>query len=235
MNEWTERGVARSLARRVAGLKGRVLAALLAAAVVAPLGASSEALAQRRSDAPVDVAKLMAPGKLPDMSIGKADAPVTIVEYASLSCGHCAQFHKAVLPEIKKKYIDTGKARLIFRDYPHNDQGAAGHMLARCAGPEKYFAVTDALFKTQSSWAFSEDVVKALFVVAKQVGFTEESYNKCLRDQALLDKLEADRKHAGEVFGVNATPTFFINGKRLVRNPTIGEFTKMIDPLLEKK
>jgi protein-disulfide isomerase len=172
-------------------------------------------------------------GDLPDLALGPADAKVTIVEYASMTCGHCMHFHTTVFPDIKKKYIDTGKIRFIFREFPLDPRAFAASMLARCAGGDKTFALIDALFHTQSDWAFvKENPTPKLFEVAKQAGFTQESFDKCLTDQKLLDQLTAIRARADDVFGINATPTFFINGKRLQGSPTIEEFDKVLGPLL---
>jgi len=193
------------------------------------------AYAQRRQGpAEVPVDELMKPGDLPDLVLGPDDAKVTVVEYASMTCGHCMAFHTKVFPEIKSKYIDPGKIRFIFREFPLDSRAFAASMLARCAGStEKSLALVGALFDTQESWAFvKENPTPKLFEIAKQAGFTQESFDKCLTDQKLLDQLTAIHTRGNEVFGVNATPTFFINGKRLQAAPVLEEFEKVIDPLL---
>ena len=193
------------------------------------------ALAQRaQGPAEVPVAELMKAGDLPDLAIGPEDAKVTIVEYASMTCGHCMHFHTKVFPELKKKYIDTGKIRFIFREFPLDARAFAASMLARCAGStEKSLALVSALFETQETWAFvKENPTPKLFEIAKQAGFTQESFDKCLTDQKLLDQLTAIHTRANTVFGVNATPSFFINGKRLQAAPSIEEFDKVLEPLL---
>jgi protein-disulfide isomerase len=192
-------------------------------------------LAQRaQGPAEVPVAELMKAGDLPDLAIGPEDAKVTIVEYASMTCGHCMHFHTKVFPELKKKYIDTGKIRFIFREFPLDARAFAASMLARCAGStEKSLALVSALFETQETWAFvKENPTPKLFEIAKQAGFTQESFDKCLTDQKLLDQLTAIHTRANTVFGVNATPSFFINGKRLQAAPSIEEFDKVLEPLL---
>ena len=196
----------------------------------------NEAMAQRRDGpAEVPVEELMKPGSLKDQGLGAADAKVTIVEYASMTCGHCAHFHSEVFPELKKKYIDTGRIRFIMREFPLDNLAAAASMLARCAGDDKTFPMIESLFHTQADWAFKQgNPVPRLFEIAKQAGFTQESFDKCLTDQALLDGINAQRQRASEKFGVNSTPTFFINGKRLMGAPTLAEFDKMIEPLLAK-
>ena len=174
----------------------------------------------------------MKPGALPDLALGKADAPITIVEYASMTCGHCASFHNKVFPAIKEKYVDTGKVRFILREYPLDNLAAAASMLARCAGGDKTYPMVGALFAKQEDWAFVRtNPVPELFKLAKQAGFTQESFDKCLTDQKLLDDLMKGRESASSEFGISGTPTFFINGKRLKDAPVIESFDKAIAAL----
>ncbi|WP_333794209.1 DsbA family protein [Hyphomicrobium sp.] len=201
------------------------------------LTGSAPAFAQRRqgpTEIPLD--ELLKPSGLPELTMGPEDAKVTVVEYASMTCGHCMVFQTKIFPEFKKKYIDTGKVRYIFREFPLDARAFAASMLARCAGsPEKSFALIDALFERQEDWAFVKDnPTPKLFEIAKQAGFTQESFDKCLTDQKLLDELTAVHTRASETFGVNATPSFFINGKRLQAAPVMEEFEKVIDPLLSQ-
>lgn len=215
--------------------------AVLVAGGIVAVGAAlpslvGPALAQRRGDGPaeVPVADLMAPGDLPDVFIGSPDAKITIVEYASMTCPHCAHFHTKVYPDLKAKYIDTGKVRFAFREYPLDNLAAAASMLARCLGGEKGEGLVSVLFAKQDDWAFVKgNPVPKLFEVAKQAGFTQESFDKCLTDQALLDKIIAVRTRASDKFGVNSTPTFFINGKRLQGGTAIADFDKALEPLLK--
>lgn len=203
---------------------------------VSSWGLSVPASAQRRKDGPAEVAvdELMKPGPLPDLVMGNADAPITVVEYASMTCGHCAAFHTKVLPTIKEKYVDTGKVRLVFREFPLDNLAAGASMLARCAGDGKTFPLISALFGKQDDWAFVRtNPVPELFKVAKQAGFTQESFDKCLTDQKLLEDISAIRTRASETFGVSSTPTFFINGKRLTAAPTIEEFDKAFASVLK--
>ena len=200
------------------------------------LAAATQPLLARPGDGPTEVAveALMNQPELPDLVMGNPDAKVTIVEYASMTCGHCKQFHTKVLPELKTKYIDTGKVRLVFREFPLDPRAFAASMLARCAGGEKTLPMISALFETQADWAYvKENPTPKLFEIAKQAGFTQESFDKCLTDQALLDKLTAIRTRAAETFGVNATPTFYINGKKLTEPPTLEGFDKTLEPLLK--
>jgi len=202
-----------------------------ALAIVSAWGLAGSALAQRRKgNAPgeVSVEELMKPGPLPDLVFGKDDAPVTVVEYASMTCGHCANFHNKVLPGIKEKYIDTGKVRWVLREFPLDDRATAASVLARCTGDGKVFPLVTALFAKQDDWAFASEnnFVPSLLKFGKQAGFTEESFNTCLRDQKLMDAVLATRERAAKDFGVNSTPTFFINGKRMSVAPTLAEFEK---------
>lgn len=163
----------------------------------------------------VDMDKLLEPGTLPEKVLGEEGAPLTIVEYASMTCGHCANFHKATYPHLKKEYIETGKARFIFREFPLDPVAAAAFMLARSVPEEKYFDVIDVMFAEQRNWAFSNDPYNSLLNFAKQIGFTQESFEKTLTDQALLDGINATRDRASSDFGVDSTPTFFFNGNKV--------------------
>lgn len=193
-------------------------------------------LAQKKAAGPTEIPvdELMKPQDLPDLVLGPADAKVTVVEYASMTCGHCARFHTTVLPELKKKYIDTGKIRFIMREFPLDNLAAAASMLARCAGGDKTYGLIDAFFAKQSEWAFKDgSPIPRLFEIAKQAGFTQDSFDKCLTDQKLLDSVQAVRARGSEKFGITATPTFFVNGKKLP-GPTLADFEAAIDPLLAK-
>ncbi|MCA0277710.1 MAG: DsbA family protein [Proteobacteria bacterium] len=179
----------------------------------------------------VDMTKLLEAGTLPDMVLGKADAPVTIVEYASMTCPHCAHFHETTLPALKTKYIDTGKARLIYREFPFDPLAEAGFMLARCS-KDNYFPMVDVLFKQQSNWAASQNPKDALLQISKLAGFTQESFEACLTDQKLLDDIRAVRARGEKDFKVDSTPTFFINGKVYKGAMTIDEMSAIIDGML---
>ncbi len=183
------------------------------------------------SQGTVDMAKLVEPGVLPEKMLGKADAPVTIVEYASMTCPHCATFHATTLPEIKTKYIDTGKARLIMREFPFDPRAEAGFMLARCS-EDKYFAMVDVLFKQQSNWARAEDAQAALLQISKLAGFSQESFTACLTNQKLLEDIRAVRTRGADEFKVDSTPTFFINGDKYAGALTVDEMSAIIDAKL---
>jgi protein-disulfide isomerase len=177
---------------------------------------------------------LMAEGPLPDVILGASNAPVTIIEYASMTCPHCARFALETFPALKAKYIDTGKARYILREFPLDALATAGFMLMRCAGPDKREAMTNLLFAQQKTWAYSDKPVEALASVVKQAGFTQAAFESCLKDQKLLNAINAARDQAGEKFHVDSTPTFFINGKRLSGEVSIKQLSDVIEPLLPK-
>ena len=199
-----------------------------AAADTKPAAASVEV---PKSEGAVDVAALMAPGALPEMSIGSADAKVTVVEYASMTCGHCGAFHASTYPALKEKYVDTGKVRFVFREFPFDPLAEAGFMLARC-NEAQYFPMLSALFLSQSNWVQAPKPSEALFQISKQAGYTQESFNACLQNTELLEKIRAVRA-AGEKLGVESTPTFFVNGEKYPGNKSIEAFSAIIDPLLK--
>ncbi|MBO0345928.1 DsbA family protein [Roseibium limicola] len=177
----------------------------------------------------VDADELLKPGPLGDKVLGSEDAPVTIVEYASMTCGHCANFHKNTYPELKKQYIDTGKVRFIMREFPLDQVAAAGFMLARCSPEEKYFDIIDVMFHEQRSWAFTDNPYNSLLKFSKQLGFTQESFEECLTNQGLLDAVNAVRERGANTFGVDSTPTFFINGEKHSGALTIDDLSKIIE------
>jgi len=179
--------------------------------------------------------ELMKPDTLPDMMMGNDKAPVTIIEYASMTCPHCAHFQETTFPELKKRYIDTGKVFYIFREFPLDNLAAAASMLARCAGKDdksKYFALVDTLFRQQRQWAV-EKPIPPLMTIAKQAGFTEETFNACLANQKVLDGIESVRQRAVSKFKVQSTPTFFINGTSYPGAMSIEDMAKVIDPYLK--
>ncbi len=214
--------------------------ALLGAALgtLGPLLNVTPALAQDASPLELGV-----PGPMGDIALGDSKAPVTIYEYASMTCSHCANFQKTTFPELKKRYIDTGKVRYILREFPLDPVAAAAFMLARCSAGDatmadatKYYNVVDTLFETQQNWAFAQnpkDVVPNLQKVAKQIGFTDASFDACLKNQPVLDSIDKVRQRAANSLKVNSTPTFFINGKRQTGSMPIEEMAKIIDPMLK--
>jgi protein-disulfide isomerase len=202
------------------------------ALATAVLGISSlpPLVSQARADTIPD-AELMKPDKLPDMVMGSDKAPVTVIEYASMTCPHCAHFNEVTFPELKKRYIETGKVRYIFREFPLDSLAAAAFMLARCTGETdstKYFAMIDTLFRQQRTWAV-EKPLEPLLAIAKQAGFTQESFNTCLANQKVLDGIESMRQRAATTFKVQSTPTFFINGTAYPGALSIEDMAKAID------
>ena len=230
----------RILSRRTALV---TLAGLPAAAVLlsACSDSGSAGTAQAESPQPatsaprpsgtVNMATLLEEGSLPEKVLGEADAPVTIVEYASMTCGHCANFHNNTMPAIKENYIDTGKARLVMREFPFDPFAEAGFMLARCSD-DRYFAMIDVLFEQQRTWAGAQDGRNALLQIARLAGFSQESFEACLTDQKLLDDVRAVRTRGANDFGVDSTPTFFVNGNMYKGALTVAEMSAIIDSML---
>ncbi|MGH6865017.1 MAG: DsbA family protein [Methyloceanibacter sp.] len=208
---------------------GAVVAAVAAGAILYFTGNRGEADPDAPKQDP-DVAALMEPGPLKDIVIGKADAPNTVVEYASMTCSHCAEFHIEVLPKFKEKYIDTGKARYILREFPLDGLAVAAFMLARCADDDRYYPMVGGLFETQKTWAVQgEDGKQKLLLIAKQAGFSQEQFDKCLDDKDLFNKIVEVRQRAHDEFGVDSTPTFFINGQRLPAGHEIEDFDAVLE------
>jgi protein-disulfide isomerase len=211
-----------------------LLAASTLALVAALSGGGLELLAKGAFAQSTAEAELMQPGPLGDEVMGDDKAPVTIIEYASMTCPHCANFAINTFPQLKEKYIDTGKVRYILREFPFDPVAAGAFMLARCAGSkDKYYAVVDLLFRTQRTWAVDKPLGPLLATV-KQVGFTEDSFKQCLANQKVLDGIQEVRDRAAEKLGVNSTPTFFINGKKLTGDQSIDSLTKEISPYLKE-
>ncbi len=204
------------------------LTGLAALVGFSPLRLITDAFAEGAAD----VAK---PQSLPDIALGPKDATVTITEYASMTCPHCAAFNENVFPKIKAAYIDTNKIRYVFREFPLDIKAAAGSMLSRCiAGDDsaKYFAVTDLLFKQQADWVV-KNTTETLTRIGKQAGLSQQQIETCLKDQALLDKIVAGQKYASEILKVDSTPTFFLNGEKIKGETSFEEFDKRIKALLK--
>lgn len=213
-----------NLRRALLGVCAAMAALVLLA--VPPLGVQAFAASEKLE---VDVAELMKQGDLPDNVLGKADAPNTIVEYSSMTCPHCATFHKAVLPQLKAKYIDTGKANYILREFPLDNLAAAAFMLARCVDKAKYYDFVELLYGHQDDWAFSKNPLPELQKFARQVGFTEDRFNKCITDEKLLKYIEWVRERGNKKFGIRATPTFFVNGKKVKAASTVEAFEAALE------
>jgi protein-disulfide isomerase len=218
--------------------RNRIHAVLASAAVLIAGLAFTFSPAARAEDAkpaaPAEAAKPAAESPLPDMMIGKKDAPITIIEYSSLTCPHCAHFHRDVFPKLRSKYIDTGKVRYIYREFPLNEPALAGAVIARCLEPGRYFAFTKLLFAKQADWAFKDDALTPLKALAKQAGLPEKDFNDCIDNEALQKKILAIRDE-GSKKGVNATPSFFINGMILKGAPTLEALEEAMKPYLSEK
>ena len=180
----------------------------------------------------VDAAALMQPGPLGDVWLGPKDAKVTIIEYASMTCSHCAAFHRTTWPALKERYIDTGKVRFTLREFPLDPLATAAFMLARCDGDAKYYPITDLLFDQQQAWAFQQKPVDALEQMLRQAGISKERFEACLKDQKLYDGVNATKQRGLDTFKVDSTPTFFINGERYKGEMTIDGMEKVIKPIL---
>lgn len=177
------------------------------------------------------VADVMMTGTLPEMSLGRPDAPVTIVQYASLTCPHCRAFHRETFPEFKRAYIDTGKVRFVMREFPIGKQSGNATIALRCAPPDKYFALYGKFMEQQSSWVSQEVRLEPIFAVAKQVGMTQAQFDSCLKNQAMIDGLKWV-KDRGRTLGIIGTPNFFVQGKLVKKTLTMSDIRELVDPLL---
>jgi protein-disulfide isomerase len=164
--------------------------------------------------------------------LGDTNAPVTIIEYASLTCPHCAQFNNEVLPDLKQRYIETGKVKLIYRDFPLDEAALMAAALAHCAGPDRYFGFLDVLFQTQSGWARADDYLGALKKLGKLGGMSDEQMDQCLSDDELTNGILQTRIDGQNEHQVNSTPTLVINGEVYAGSRSIEDLSKVIDPLL---
>ncbi len=167
-----------------------------------------------------------------ERSLGDPDAPVTIIEYSSLSCPHCAQFHKDVLPGLKERYIDTGKVRMVFRDFPLNESAVDAAVIAHCAGADRYVGFLDVLFQTQESWSHADDPRSSLKQLGKLGGLTDEQMDACLADEEMVNGVLQSRLDGTNEHKVQSTPTFVIGGETYPGSRAVDDFAKIIDPLL---
>ncbi len=199
-------------------------------ATLAPLHSIGSAIAQTAT-----AGLAIEPVSLPDMALGPRDAAVTIVEYSSMTCSHCATFAESTFPALRSKYIDTGRVRFVFREFPLDQKAAAASMLARCAAngdAEKYFGVVDTLFRQQDQLiAQAMDTLKR---VGGQNGMSNQAVDACLADQALLEQLTTDRKIANEVVGVDRTPTLFINGEKSTGAMPFAELDRKLNSMVRR-
>jgi protein-disulfide isomerase len=211
--------------RRLAG------AALLCAVAFAASNALAAGAPQ--PDGTVDMAKVLAPGPLPDLTVGSADG-VPMIEYGSLTCPHCAAFSRETFPELKKAYIDTGKARFIFREFARNTLDVAGFVLARCLGDDKAFAANELLFAEQDKWAFADKPLEPLIAAMRPTGMTQAQATECLKNQKLANGIVAMTKTAEQEVHITGTPTFVIAGKVYGGELTFDQLKAILDPLVKK-
>ncbi len=218
-------------------LTRRQFSTATAGVALAGAGVASAMLAQtisaKADTSEPDLAELAKAGPAGDVTLGSDKAPVTIIEYASMTCPHCAHFATTTFPELEKRYIDTGKVKFIFREFPLDALAAAGFMLARCAGNDKFMPIIETLFAKQPEWMVQKPV-PPLMEIAKQFGFTQASFDACLANQQVLDGIQEVRDRAAKSLGVYSTPTFFVNGKKLVGDQSIDALAKAIDPYLKE-
>ncbi len=171
---------------------------------------------------------------LAEKVLGKADAPVTMIEYASLSCPHCREFHEKTLPQIKEKYIDTGKVKLIFRDFPLGQRALAAHMVASCAGPVRYFAMVSILFRDQATWSQAPDGLAAIQASARKGGMSPAQVDSCLRNEELLQGIQKTAEAGNRDHGVDATPFFVVAGEKVSGAQNFKVFEDIIERALKK-
>ncbi|MCF3936057.1 DsbA family protein [Acuticoccus sp. M5D2P5] len=205
-------------------LTRRTFAAMTVALALPLAGLSLPAFAQSADTAAAE--------PLPDVVLGDPNAPVTIVEYASMTCPHCANFHKTTFQELKKEYIDTGKVKFVLREFPFDPLAAAVFMIARCSD-DKYYDVVDLFFETQGEWAVREGALAKIRGLARQTGMTDSAFEACLTDQKLLDGINAVKDRGYSEFNVTGTPTILIDGEKLEGARTMNAFREIIDPKLD--
>lgn len=169
-----------------------------------------------------------------DIVLGNSQAAVTMIEYASLSCSHCAHFHNTVLPDLTKRYVNTGKVKFIFRPFPLNEPALVASMVASCAGPEKYYTLLKALFAAQEQWAFNPGFKESLASIAGVGGIDRARFDACLQDKDKEMEILVSRKQGADELGVDSTPTFFINGKKITGDHSLDAISGLIDPMLAK-
>jgi len=215
-----------------APLRRLAVAAIFSAAALSANGPFAATTAPE-PDRTVDMATVLKPGSLPELAMGDSSG-VPVVEYGSLTCPHCATFSREVIPELKKDYIDTGKVRFIFREFPRNPLDVAAFVLARCVGDDKAFAAIELLFSQQDKWAFVDKPLEPLLAAMRPTGLTQEQAMTCLKDQAKADGIVAIGKRATEEIKMNGTPTFVIDGKVYGGELSMDQLKAILDPLIKK-
>ena len=173
-------------------------------------------------------------GLIPETVLGSASAPLTMIEYASLTCPHCATFQRETMPSVKSEYIETGKVKLIYRDFPLDSLAMGAALLAHCAGPDRYFGFIEILFRSQNTWVVAQNPRQELIKVARLANMSNDQAEACLADSALLASVQTRAKMASEKFGVNSTPTFFVGNRQLSGEVPFPEFKKVLDAEMPK-
>ena len=209
-----------------------LLLSLVALACTA-LGAERQTGVTGPAPEAANTAQLMVPGPLAEKTLGDPKAPVTVVEYASMTCPHCARFHNETFDAFKAKYIDTGRVFFVLREFPLDQLALVAIMAARCAPDDKFFPIVARLFREQNDWAFVDNPGPALMQRLKQEGFTDETFNTCISDKTLVEGIIGVEKRAEETFGVDRTPTFFFNGRKHTGEMTIAQAEALMEPLLK--
>jgi protein-disulfide isomerase len=201
-------------------------------AVLAAAQAASPATPPRVDGGAAVPAQAVAAPNPDDKVLGAADAPVTIIEYASLTCPHCATFHSETLPQIKSKYIDTGKVKLVYRDFPFDELGLRAAMTAHCLEPDSYFGFLDVLFRSQDKWSRSNDPIAALKQLARLAGMQDADFDACQKNEAVADRVLQGRIDGQNTHDVRATPTFIINDQKISGAQSFEKMSEIIEPLL---
>jgi len=228
--------------------KSLVVAALLAIAAVGGTWfyAGHKSAEMTRLVTQADASESVAPAqttvssqasKVPDMILGKTDAPVTVVEYASFTCPHCANFHATVWDQFKKNYIDTGKVKFVYREVYFDKFGLWGAMVARCGGPDKYFGISDMLYNEQRDWLASQQasgIADALHKIGLKAGLTNDAIDKCLNDKDMAQAMIANYQTNATNDKIEGTPTFIINGESHSGEMSYDEFAALLDAKLPK-
>jgi protein-disulfide isomerase len=196
------------------------------------LDAPASSVGQREVVKNPTLEQVLQPGELPEMALGRTDAPVTIVQYASMTCPICRRFHAETFPALKREYIDTGKVRYILRaEFPIGKQSGLATIALRCAAPEKYFVLYEKLMAQQASWVSQEVRPDPIFQVAAQVGMTWAQFDSCRENRGMIAAINGI-KERGRTLGVIGTPNFFINGKLVKSFLSIADIRAMVDPVL---
>ncbi len=199
---------------------------------LALFGAASAETAPPKSDSSVDMAKVLQPGPLPELSVGDA-AGIPVIEYGSVTCSHCAHFSKDIWPAFKTAFVDTGKVRYIFREYSRNNLDVAAFMLARCVGEDKVFPTIELLFAEQDKWAFVDKPLDGLTTALRPTGMTRDKIETCLKDQKMADAVAQIGKTADATVKISGTPTFVIDGKVYGGALSIDELSAILKPLIK--